>query len=122
MKPMKCCVTTHSRWLLHKHQYTHAGHVNESRSLFEHFDENTYEDYNAGWDTHSPTFGDELNSSIPEDAQEVCGGDLQCIFDYAVTNNVSFAAATHATTMNNQETQNILSEGSIRVHKCLYTT
>ena len=50
----------------------------------------------------------------------MCDGDLQCVFDYAVTNNVSFAAATHMTTIGNQETQNILSEGST-MHK-EYTT
>ena len=102
----------HSLWYILQTRYTHAGHVDETSSLFEYFDGNTYEDYNTGWDTYSPTFGDELESSIPDDVQEVCGGDLQCVFDYAVTNNRSIAIATHATTMGNQETQSILSEGS----------
>ena len=43
-------------------------------------------------------------------AQSTCEGDLQCVIDYAVTNDINFAAATHAVTMNNQEIQNILSE------------
>ena len=55
-----------------------------------------------------PTFTDEITSDTLVDVETVCEGDLQCIFDYAVSNNASFAAATHATTIDNQETQNIL--------------
>jgi hypothetical protein len=92
--------------------YGKLWHVDETSSLFEYFDGNTYEDYNTGWDTYSPTFRDEFGSSIPDDIDDVCEGDLQCIFDYAVTNNISIAIATHATTMGNQETQSILTNSA----------
>ena len=88
--------------------HNYVGHVDVVDSLFEYFDGKTYLDYNDGWDTHSPAFTDELDR--PDDTETVCGDDTQCIFDYAVTGNVSFAIATHATTVNNQETQDILSK------------
>lgn len=80
-------------------------------SLFAYFNE-TYYDYNNGWNTHIPTFWDELMVITHADALEMCEGDFQCTFDYAVTNDISFAAATHMVTMSNQETQEILSEFS----------
>ena len=109
-----------------------TGHVNETDSHFEYIG-NDYSFYNDGWDTHIPTFRDELTA--PSIVQGICGSDLQCIFDYAVTNDVSFAAATHTVTISNQETQDILCELSDnnsfmvifsttkeRVHNCFHDT
>lgn len=88
------------------------GHIEEAQSLFTYFDEETYSYYNDGWDTHVPTFQPMFNDAQTlDEAQAICGeDDLQCVFDYAVTNDISFAAGTHMVTMNNQETQIILSE------------
>ena len=94
---------------MHKlYVYTHTGHIDEDMSHFTYFDDTDYSTYNDVWDTHTPTFLDEIYSNILSDVETVCEGDLQCIFDYGVSNNASFATATHTTTIDNQETQDIL--------------
>ena len=85
-------------------------------SKFEYFDGNSYFTYNEGWDTHSPTFLGELDTSVLDNIEAVCGGVLECIFDYAITNNASFAAATYAVGVDNNETQSILGEFSSNIH------
>ena len=79
-------------------------------SEFEYFDTDTYSTYNDGWKTHMPTFYDEIDTSLPDDVEAVCGGVPECVFDYAVTNDASFAAVTYAVAVDNGEIQSILSE------------
>ena len=79
-------------------------------SKFEYFDGHSYSTYNDGWDEHTPTFTDELDTSILDDLDAVCEGNTQCIFDYVITNNASFATATYVVSTENEDTQNILSE------------
>ena len=83
-------------------------------SLFEYFNGESYSTYNDEWDTHTPTFTVELSGAMDglSDLEATCGGDPECEFDYAVTNNASFATATHTVTSDNQDTQEILSEFS----------
>ena len=57
-----------------------------------------------------PTFSDAVDPDILDDVETVCEGNPQCIFDYGVTNDISFATATYVVSMENEETQNILSE------------
>ena len=98
--------------------FTHTGHINEDMSKFKYFDDTDYYTYNEGWDTHTPIFSDDIDPSILDDIEEVCGGLQECIFDYAVTNNASFAAATHAVSVENEEAHSILGElcKSIIIH------
>ena len=68
-----------------------TGAITEEESLF------SYSLDGAGFDhfqhpDHQPIFLDEL---APTDEQvEVCGGDQQCIYDYAQTGNIEIGLAT----------------------------
>ena len=83
--------------------------MGRSQSLFQYFDGDSYDTYNDEWNTFVPVFTDELTQ--PEDALDVCeGNDLQCIFDYAVTGDMSIAIATHSATLENQDIIDTLGE------------
>ena len=94
-----------------------AGHIGGDSSLFQYFDGKTHSDYNDGWDTHSPSFEDELEIDTPSpEAVDICNDDMQCIFDYVVTNSMVFATGTHTATIENQETQDILGKFLVYIH------
>ena len=108
----ECFVCSISVWLTHvldSDTFYSTGHVGRNQSLFQYFDGDSYDTYNDEWNTFVPIFTDELTQ--PADAMDVCeGNDLQCIFDYTVTGDVSIAIATHRATMENQDIIDILGE------------
>ena len=82
--------------------------MTEEQSHFNYFNK-SYDDFNSGWNTTIPAFMADFDGV----QLEACEGDLQCLFDYAVTGNVSIAVATHTITMENMETVNILGNKAI---------
>lgn len=84
------------------------GHVSESDSIFTYTSNTSYDSINAGYSTYVPPFLD--NMQVPADAADVCGTDMACIYDYAVTGDASFGSSTLNLTSSNENLQMTLGE------------
>ena len=68
-----------------------TGAVTEEESLFSYsLDGASFEDFQ--YPDHQPIFLDQLNPTVEQ--VEVCGGDQQCMYDYAQTGNIEIGLAT----------------------------
>ena len=87
-----------------------AGHVSESESIFQYFNDASYSTYNSEYLTFMPTFTSELVDNLPSDVDSVCGGDQACIYDYAISGNAQLGNSTQLASQNGQDLEAILSK------------
>ena len=74
--------------------------MSDSDSLFSYPDGLSAADFS--FPDHMPVFLDELDSSTLSEAREICGQDLQCIYDYSQTGNRELAMITMETNQENR--------------------
>ena len=74
--------------------------MSDSNSLFSYPDGLSAADFS--FPDHMPVFLDELDNSTLSEAREICGQDLQCIYDYSQTGNRELAMITMETNQENR--------------------
>lgn len=85
-----------------------VGQVTAGESLFTYPDGLTAANFSVP--DHVPQFLDEINSTVREQAENVCGANLQCIFDFAQTGNEALAQNTKTIDEENENNEQISSE------------
>jgi tryptophan synthase alpha subunit len=88
----------------------YVGRVSKGKSLVYYGEDQTTHDLNQRLDfvpIFSPTF---TSAAAEQAAQALCGGDVFCLLDYAVTGDSSMATATLHTTHAVDTTNHLLSK------------
>ena len=100
---------------IHMCDITHTGRVGmEEDSLFVYIGSDTYSSVND--DTgFIPQFGVDLDS-IPPSVLVLCGGNMQCLYDYVQTGDVGLAESTASEEMELQNTRNILGQCTVQMY------
>ena len=73
-----------------KHAIIILGRINERETLFTYEAGKTYKDYQIL--SFRPEFL--LPSNIPPEVEQLCGKDLECMFDFIQTGSAEFATET----------------------------
>lgn len=87
------------------------GLVSESESLFNYsIGDTSYFTANDGAQDYVPTFSDEVVANASQEVLDMCGGNLECVYDSSVTGSLVVGQATMDTSMTNDQTLQILGE------------
>jgi len=78
--------------------------LDKTESLFSYPDGSSYETYNQGYETFTPTFIT-VQGGPPE-----CQGDFSCIYDSQVTGEIDIGLSSLNASLENQEMEMILGE------------
>ena len=89
--------------------FSSHGHVQVSESIFTYFGDYDYAFFNSNYQSFQPTFSSN-RTNPPSDVFEVCGGDRDCVYDYALTQNVDLASSTYNLSVSNRASRSILSK------------